>query len=513
VTEVPGTAPHDEPGQDTYGVVEPRVPLAEARVVLAGLGVTGRALHGVLEPRVAGLVTVDDRAADADHGALDAAGAAAVLADADLLVASPGFPPHHPVVAAALAAGVPVWSEVELAWRLRVDRLGADGPAPWLGVTGSNGKTTTVEMLAAILRAAGLRTAAVGNVGRSLVEAALDPALDVLAVELSSFQLHFTHTMSLQAGAVLNVSADHLDWHGSLDAYARDKGRVYERVQVACVYNVADPRTEELVREADVVEGARAVGFAVGSPSPGDLGLVDDVLVDRAFHAPADDPDRRRSAAELGTLADLAQLGDQAGVVPTHIVADALAAAALARAHGVPAAAVRDGLRTFGPSEHRIQRIAQADGVTYVNDSKATNAHSAAASLAGFAHGTVVWIAGGLAKGATFDDLVSSRADRMRAAVVIGADPGPLADTLARHAPKVPVVVIDPGDTETVMRRAVAAARDLAQPGDTVLLAPAGASQDQFVSYAQRGQEFARVVRELTGGTTDGHDGNEPPRS
>jgi UDP-N-acetylmuramoylalanine--D-glutamate ligase len=498
VTEAPGAPGPDAPGPDTYGTVEPRVPLAEARVVLAGLGITGRSLQRVLAPRVASLVTVDDKAEDADHGSLDAGAASAVLAQADLLVASPGFAPHHPVIAAALAAGVPVWSEVELAWRLRVDRLGGDRPAPWLGITGSNGKTTTVEMLAAILRAAGLRTAAVGNVGRSLVEAALDPTLDVLAIELSSFQLHFTHTMSLEAGAVLNVSPDHLDWHGTIDAYTRDKGRIYGRVQVACVYNVADPTTEELVREADVIEGARAVGFVVGTPSPGDLGLVDGVLVDRAFHAAHDDPDRRRSAAELGTLADLEQLGDHNGVVPTHIVADALAAAALARAHGVPAAAVRDGLRSFGPSEHRIQRVAQADGVTYVNDSKATNAHSAAASLAGFAHGTVVWIAGGLAKGATFDELVSSRADRMRAAVIIGADPEPLADTLARHAPQIPVVVIDPGDTGTVMGRAVAAARDLAQPGDTVLLAPAGASQDQFVSYAQRGEEFVRVVRELT---------------
>jgi UDP-N-acetylmuramoylalanine--D-glutamate ligase len=356
VTGSPTGLPDDVP--DPYGAVEPRVPLAEARVVLAGLGVTGRSLQSVLTPRVASLVTVDDKADDADHSGLDADGAAAVLAEADLLVASPGFAPHHPVVAAALAAGVPVWSEVELAWRLRVDRLGSDRPAEWLGITGSNGKTTTVEMLVAILRAAGLRTAAVGNVGRSLVEAALDPTLDVVAVELSSFQLHFTHTMSLEAGAVLNVSPDHLDWHGSIDAYTRDKGRIFEGVRTACVYNVADRTTEDLVREADVVEGARAVGFVVGTPGPGDLGLVDDVLVDRAFHTASDDPDRRKSAAELGTLADLKQLGDQGGVVPTHIVADALAAAALARAHGVPASAVRDGLRSFGPSEHRIQRVA-----------------------------------------------------------------------------------------------------------------------------------------------------------
>ncbi|MCF4123315.1 UDP-N-acetylmuramoyl-L-alanine--D-glutamate ligase [Antribacter sp. KLBMP9083] len=502
--------------------VEPRVALADARVVLAGLGVTGRSLQRVLGPRVASVVTVDDRAEDADHVAPGAQEAAALLAEADLLVASPGFAPHHPVVAAALAAGVPVWSEVELAWRLRVGRTPAPdggqgsgapgegrGPAPWLAVTGTNGKTTTVEMLDSILRAAGLRSAAVGNVGRSLVEAALDPGLDVLAVELSSFQLHFTHTMSVEAGAVLNIAPDHLDWHGTLDAYAADKGRIYERAQVACVYSVADARTEELVREADVQEGARAVGFVVGVPGPGDLGLIEDVLVDRAFHAPADDPDRRSHAAELATLADLEHLAGpadepdergQAGrrrVVAGHVVADALAAAALARAHGVSARAVRDGLRAFRPGDHRIQQVRVLDGVAYVDDSKATNAHAAAASLAAYAHGTVVWVAGGLAKGATFDDLVRSRADRLRAAVVIGADPGPLADTLARHAPQVPVVVVDPGDTESVMRRAVDRARDLAQPGDTVLLAPAGASQDQFRSYAHRGEVFAEAVRDL----------------
>lgn len=494
--------------------VEPRVALADARVVLAGLGVTGRSLQRVLGPRVASVVTVDDRAEDADHVAPGAQEAAALLAEADLLVASPGFAPHHPVVAAALAAGVPVWSEVELAWRLRVDRTSASdgvprGPAPWLAVTGTNGKTTTVEMLDSILRAAGLHSAAVGNVGRPVVEAALDPDLDVLAVELSSFQLHFTHTMSVEAGAVLNIAPDHLDWHGTLGAYAADKGRIYERAQVACVYSVADARTEELVREADVQEGARAVGFVVGVPGPGDLGLIEDVLVDRAFHAPADDPDRRSHAAELATLADLEHLAgppdepDEQGqaarprVVAGHVVADALAAAALARAHGVSARAVRDGLRAFRPGDHRIQQVRVLDGVAYVDDSKATNAHAAAASLAAFAHGTVVWVAGGLAKGATFDELVRSRADRLRAAVVIGADPGPLADTLARHAPQVPVVVVDPGDTESVMRRAVDRARDLARPGDTVLLAPAGASQDQFRSYAHRGEVFAEAVHDL----------------
>ncbi|GAA1732959.1 UDP-N-acetylmuramoyl-L-alanine--D-glutamate ligase [Isoptericola hypogeus] len=501
------------------GTAEGPDALAGARVVVAGLGVTGRAVVAALGGRVASVVTVDARAADADvPGADDPVTAERLVAAADLVVASPGWPPSAPLLAAARAAGVPVWSEVELAWRLRADRTpgpgGADvgpgpvrGPAPWLAVTGTNGKTTTVEMLASILTAAGLRTAAVGNVGTPLVSVATDPSYDVLAVELSSFQLHHTLTTSFEAAAVLNVAADHLDWHGSVESYAADKGRIYARARVACVYNAADPRTEELVRDADVTEGALAVGFTLGAPGPGQLGLVADVLVDRAFHAPPGSRERQRTAAELGTLADLAHLapaarpddGADAGPapVPAHVVANALAAAALARAHGVPASAVRDGLRAFRTGAHRIERVRVLDGVAYVDDSKATNAHAAAASLAAYAPGTVVWVAGGLTKGATFDDLVSSRADRLRAAVVIGADPEPLAGALARHAPEIPVVVVDPGDTGSVMRRAVAAARDLARPGDTVLLAPAGASMDQFASYARRGEAFAAAASDL----------------
>lgn len=468
------------------------VPLADARVLVAGLGVSGRAAAAALRPRAAAVVTLDDRAEDADVRDVEQV----ALDDVDLVVVSPGWPPSHPLVVRAQEQGVPVWSEVELAWRLRV--VGPSGePAPWLALTGTNGKTTTVEMLETILRTAGLRAAAVGNVGTPVVEAALDPTLDVLAVELSSFQLHFTHTTSPEAGAVLNVAPDHLDWHGGLDAYAADKGRVFEDARVACVYNVADARTESLVREADVVEGARAVGFTLGAPSRGQLGVVEDVLVDRAFHAPVDARDRHASAAELGTLDDLTHLAGADGRVPAHVVANALAAAALARAHGVPAVAVRDGLRAFRTGAHRIQQVATVDGVAYVDDSKATNAHAASASLAAFAAGTVVWVAGGLAKGASFDELVTARADRLRAVVLIGADAEPFAGALSRHAPDIPVVRVDPGDTGSVMTRAVDSARRLARPGDTVLLAPAGASMDQFRSYAARGDAFADAARAL----------------
>jgi UDP-N-acetylmuramoylalanine--D-glutamate ligase len=430
--------------------------------------------------------------------------------DVDLVVTSPGFRPDSPLLRQAQARGVPVWGEVELAWRLRGPGPTGD-PAPWLAVTGTNGKTTTVQMLDAILRAEGLRSVAAGNVGLPIVEAVMDPApYDVFAVELSSFQLHYTHSMSAQAAAVLNVAEDHLDWYGGwpdgagpvdpMSVYAADKGRIYAQAQRACVYNVADPVTEQLVRDAEVVEGARAVGFTLGMPAVGMLGVVEDLLVDRAFIE-----ERATSAAELCSLADLLpDDGPGLDVAPPapHVVANALAAAALARAHGVSQAAVGAGLRGFRMDGHRMAVVATHGGVTWIDDSKATNPHAAQSSLQ--AYEPVVWVAGGLAKGATFDELVRSVASRLRGAVLLGRDRDLVAAALSRHAPDVPVIVVDADDTGGVdggpalMRRVVAAAADLAVPGDTVLLAPACASQDQFTDYKARGDAFAAAVREHT---------------
>jgi UDP-N-acetylmuramoylalanine--D-glutamate ligase len=400
----------------------------------------------------------------------------------DLVVTSPGWRPDQPVLAAAAAEGVPVWGEVELAWRLRP----AAGAAPWLALTGTNGKTTTVQMLVAMLRAAGLRACSAGNVGTPILEAVLHPEpFDVIAVELSSFQLHWSHSIAPVASACLNVAPDHLDWHGSLEAYRAAKGKVYERTRIACVYNVDDPVTEDLVRQADVVEGARAVGFTLGVPGRSMLGLVDEVLADRAFVEQRD-----RSAAELGTLEDIAG----GATPPPHLVQNALAAAALARAVGVPPVAVRDGLRAFVPEPHRIAEVATIDGVRFVDDSKATNPHAARASVLGYEK--VVWVAGGLLKGADVDELVSAVAARLRAVVLIGVDRGRVAEALQRHAPDVRVIDVPATDTE-VMDRVVAQALDAARPGDVVLLAPAAASMDMFAHYGARGDAFAAAVHRL----------------
>ncbi|AKN72793.1 UDP-N-acetylmuramoyl-L-alanyl-D-glutamate synthetase [Streptomyces sp. PBH53] len=457
-------------------------------VTVAGLGVSGVPAAKALHARGA-IVTVvndgDDARAREQAAALEALGITVRLGDGstlpegtELIVTAPGWQPDKPLFRAAGQAGVPVWGDVELAWRLR----GPDA-APWLAVTGTNGKTTTVQMLASILKAAGLRTAAVGNIGVSLLDAVLgEERYDVLAVELSSYQLHWSPSLRAHSAAVLNLAPDHLDWHGSMEAYARDKGRIYEGNKVACVYNAADKATEDLVREADVEEGCRAVGFTLGAPGPSQLGVVEGILVDRAFVA-----DRQRNAQELAEVSDVHPPAP-------HNIANALAAAALARAFGVPATAVRDGLRAFRPDAHRIALVAGIDGVAYVDDSKATNTHAAEASLA--AYESIVWIAGGLAKGATFDELVARSAKRLRGVVLIGADRALIRDALARHAPEVPVVDLDRTDTGAMLQ-AVTEAKRLAQPGDTVLLAPACASMDMFTNYNQRGDAFAAAVREL----------------
>lgn len=484
----------------------PGMDVAGLRILVTGFGVSGYAIADQTMQRGARVLVVDgadtpeirERAQILEVLGLEfRLGAEHTRAlpedrEIDLVVTSPGWRPDQPLLAAAAARGIPVWSEVELARRMQP----VDGPA-WLGITGTNGKTTTVTMLESILRAAGLRAVACGNVGLPVIEAALDPeGFDVLALELSSFQLHWTEHLDCEAAVVLNVSADHLDWHGGAEEYARAKGRIFEGVRTACVFNTADETTLHLVEEADVVEGARAVGISLGAPGLSELGIIDGILVDRAFH-----PERRSSAAELATLADLAHLGPQ-GAGP-HVLLDALAAAALARAHGVPAHAVRDGLRAYRMGAHRAQHLATVDGIGFVDDTKATNPAAAAASLQ--AAERVVWIAGGDVKGADLGPLVAAAADRLVGVVLLGLDPAPFTEALSRHAPEVPVRRIDPGETDDVAARtrlmedAVQAARSLAAAGDVVLLAPAAASIDQFRDYAERGDLFAAAVTRLPG--------------
>ncbi len=451
--------------------------IAGRTVLILGLGVAGRSALDACRELGAHAVTVDPGQVDADHADLDAVDLAAF----DVCMASPGFSPLSPWMRAVEAAGLEVWSEMEFAWRVREPGI------PWVLVTGTNGKTTTTQLVGAIAAAGGLDVAVCGNMGVPVIAAARERR-DLVAVEIASLQLHYSSTISPHAAVCLNADEDHLDWHGSVEAYRADKARVYRHTQVACVYGAQDPVVEAMVADADVVEGCRAVGVTTGAPDVSQLGVVDGLLADRAFHAA-----RRTEAIELGHVDDLSHL--VAGAVPPYLVFNALAAAALCRAVGVEPGAVARGLAGFALDAHRTAHVATIDGVAYVDDSKATNAHAAIAAFGGRASSSVVWIAGGQAKGQEFDDLVQTVRERVRAVVLIGADPAPLASALEGHAADIPVTRIEPGDT--VMQQAVTAARDLAMPGDTVLLSPACASFDQFRSYADRGDAFAAAVGAL----------------
>ena len=479
------------------------------RVLVLGLGVTGFAVADTLAELGCRVLVVADRADDDRARILPVIGVelamvdrgadlpqAAVDLDPELVIVSPGFRPDHPHLQWALERSIPVWGDIELAWRVR-DKVSP--AAEWVLITGTNGKTTTTQLTATMLQQDGRRAAPCGNIGIPVLDAVRDPAgFDVLVVELSSFQLHWMPTVG--PGAVvplasvcLNIAEDHYDWHGSAEAYAAAKAKVYANTRVACVYNLSDAATVHMVEEADVHEGCRAIGFGASVPGLSDVGVVDNIVVDRAFL-----DERRTSALELAELADVAA----AGLATPHGLANTLASAALARAVGVAPVSVRDALRRFTVDAHRTELIAVVNEIAWVDDSKATNPHAAASALS--AYRSVVWIVGGLLKGVDISPLIETHRARLRAAIIIGVDRDAVRAAFARHAPALPLFEVDERETDDVMPAAVRFATDVALDGDTVLLAPAAASMDQFVDYADRGNRFAAAVRHHLKG--EGHD-------
>jgi UDP-N-acetylmuramoylalanine--D-glutamate ligase len=484
--------------------------LAGRYVVVAGLGITGQSACTLLVSQGAMVTAVDSRddaerrdVADrlAKEGVAVRLGpeqlgpGAAAAPGTSLIVTSPGLRPDTPLLASAAEAGIEVIGDVELAWRLR-PALPGGGRQQWLGITGTNGKTTTVRMLAAMLAAAGHRSIAAGNVGTPILDVVTDPEpYPVVAVELSSFQLFWSSTITPLAAVVLNLAAHHLDWHDDIESYAAAKAKIFAPGTIA-ICNADDPRT---VAMADAASGvARRVGFRLGRPGPGELGVADGWLTDRAFGATMGSTGTGPGPSGGGTPGAGVRLAPATAVRPPapHNVADALAAAALARSYGNQPDSIAAGLESFVPEAHRIALVAEIDGVAFVDDSKASNPAAAAASLAAF--GSIVWVAGGLFRGtdADLDAIVTAAAGRLRAVVLIGTDRGRFMRALARHAPDVPVVEV--GSTDTgVMDQAVAQAAAFARRGDTVLLAPAAQSFDMFRDYPARGEAFAAAVRRL----------------
>lgn len=439
------------------------------RVLVVGLRATGAAVARWCRARGDAVVVVEEQPGQPGYAERVAAAQSsgvtvleapvdwtALVADTDLLVPSPGVRPTHPVMVAARAAGVAVRGDLDLALEAAT--------VPAVVITGTNGKSTVTALVSAMLEASGLRAPAVGNIGRVALEALAEP-VDRLVVEASSFQLHtVTEAFVPDVAVLLNLADDHLDWHGSFDAYAADKARVFahQRADGVLVANADDPAVMRLVADAP----ARLVPFSLGPPPPGGLGWVGDDLVDadgtRILTAPA-------------------------GAAP-HDRANLAAAAAAARAAGAADRAIAAAAGGFRRLHHRTEPVGKAGGVQFVDDSKATNPHAAIAAIRGFDR--VVLIAGGVSKGVDLG-LLTTVADRIAAVVAIGDTPEEVESAFAGRVPTV---------RAASMRDAVDAARDLATPGDTVLLSPACASFDWYDGYATRGDDFRAAVLERVPG-------------
>ncbi|WP_322016061.1 UDP-N-acetylmuramoyl-L-alanine--D-glutamate ligase [Paraburkholderia sp. J12] len=428
----------------------------------------------------------------------------ALLDGVELVAISPGLSPLAadlvPLIAAARERGIDVWGELELfAQALR--HLGESGYAPKvLAITGTNGKTTTTSLTGLLCERAGKRVAVAGNISPAmldkLAEAIDNTALpDVWVLELSSFQLETSHTFAPDAAAILNITQDHLDWHGGLDAYAAAKGRIFG-AQTTRVLNREDARVMSLAADAD--SAARMVTFGVDEPQhPGDYGILRESgmlwLVEAHDKDATDEPvsprrRKQREAAPVNLGLKRLMPADALRIRGLHNAANALAAFALARAIDLPAAPLLHGLREYRGEPHRVELIASIDGIDYVDDSKGTNVGATVAALDGLAQRAVL-IAGGDGKGQDFEPLAAPVERWCRAVMLIGRDAPQIRAALESTG----IALADHPTLEAATRAATA----LAEPGDVVLLSPACASFDMFKGYAHRAAVFRDTVEEI----------------
>lgn len=384
----------------------------------------------------------------------------------DVAIVSPGLSPSRPIMRAATERSARVVSELEFAYQR--------SRSPWVAITGTNGKTTTTSLVHHLLVSAGVPCEKVGNIGTPAIQVVdgATPATTIVA-EVSSFQLAFTHWFRPRVSVLLNVTPDHLDWHVTMESYAADKAKIFTN-QTADDFAVVDVDDEGSAPYADVVagRGVRLVRVTRREPSAGGAGVVDGMLVLDTNSGPID----------LVRAEELRIRGE-------HNVSNALAAAAAAHVMGAGADALREGLRTFEPIEHRIEPVGDVGGVEFFNDSKATNPDAVLKALTAFGERPLVVLLGGRNKDNDFAMLARAVSERAKAAVLFGEAREELADSF-RGLP-VPIAVV------ASMADAFRASAELAEPGDAVLLSPACASFDEFTGYAHRGSAFRDMVADL----------------
>ena len=441
--------------------------LAGKKCLVIGAGVTGLALKSALENFKAEVVLFDEQT---KPGVV-----AEIPEKIELAITSPGWRKDHKVFTELKNQGVRVISEIDFAWLVK-NELAPN--QKWIALTGTNGKTTTIQMVEKIFQTAGVNGVACGNVGKTAIAAVCNtPAYEFLALELSSFQIDWSELPNYESVAILNISPDHIDWHGSFDSYSSAKLKLLTQAKNV-ILNKNDP---ELRNRCAIRQNV--VWFSLDTPAPGEIGLVEELLIDRAFSP------NPQEAMEISELVDITP------TVP-HNVLNAMAAAAMSLSIGISYQDIKAGLSAFTTDHHRMELVRTHNEINWIDDSKATNPHAATASL--MANLNVVWLAGGLAKGAQMDELVKQCSSRIKSAILFGKDRDLIAQALKKYAPNTMVKLIDLKiDNKQLMKDVVATAAEVAVAGDTVLLAPACASMDQFSSYVERGQLFAQAVKAL----------------
>ena len=442
--------------------------LSGKKCLVIGAGVTGQAVDKALKKFGATSYLFDEKT-NSNLNVIDQ-----IPQGIDFAVVSPGWRANHPVILNLKSLGIEIIGEVDFAWKIK------EVIAPnqkWVALTGTNGKTTTIKMVESIFKSAKINGAACGNVGQTVIESVMqEPALDYLALELSSFQIHWSELPKYESVALLNIAEDHIDWHGNFDNYAQAKLKLLKQAKKSFVN-----KSDKVL--STKVQGGSVIWFSLDTPQPGELGVVENLLIDRAFSPSPSE------ANEISELVDITP------TVP-HNIMNALAASALALSLGVKYQSIKEGLKNFSTDHHRMELVLSKGEINWVDDSKATNPHAAIASLLSYFN--VIWIAGGLAKGASMDELAKRAGSRIKSIILIGQDREIIAQAFAQHSPTTHLVRVDQSsDAKQLMKDVVAEAKKTAKSGDTVLLAPACASMDQFDSYVERGQLFAQAIKEL----------------
>ena len=443
--------------------------LKGAKCILFGAGVTGAPTLDYLKSKGATVISVDEKVqGDGIKHTLEKKD----LVGVGLAIVSPGWRVDHPLISLVREAGIEMISEIDLAWKVKQQICPNQR---WIALTGTNGKTTTVQMLESMLIESGINAKACGNLGYTAIEAVVNSRADILALELSSFQLEWSNLAHFEAGAILNIAEDHIDWHQSFENYLAAKLKISQLADLV-ILNKDD---QHLAKSGKTLSKP-ITWISLQVPSKGEIGLVENLIVDRAFI--------KDDAEALFEISD---------VTPSvgHNVSNAMAAATLARSVGAKSDAIANALRNFKLDHHRLEVVHKSGGITFINDSKATNPHAAIAAL--YSQMESIWIAGGLAKGAAMDELAQRCKNRIKAAILIGSDAPIIKEALLKQAPNLAIYTTDLNlKGMDVMRSVMSIVKEIAVSGDVVLLAPACASMDQFKNYADRGESFTAAAKQ-----------------